>query len=52
MTITEYNELGTDEQRQLEYHLSKALDVVGLDHNYIDGLLDAVDDAVSIARED
>lgn len=50
--LTRTNDLDTGAYRELEYHISKALDLVGLDHNFTDVILDAFDDAVAIAEED
>lgn len=49
--ITRPGDLNDSDFRKLEFHITKGLDIVGLDHNFTDGILDAFEDAVAIVAE-
>ena len=50
--MTSVYDLPDEEMSELVGLLDRVCDVVGINHGYIDGLLDAVDAAVEIAGDD
>ena len=50
--MTSVYDLPDEKMSELVVLLDRVCDVVGINHGYIDGLLDAVDAAVEIAGDD
>lgn len=50
--MTSVYDLPDEKMSELVCLLDRVCDVVGINHGYIDGLLDAVDAAVEIAGDD
>lgn len=49
---TEYFDLPMQKQERVDKHLLCALEICGLDHHYLDAMLEALDTAVEVAGDD
>ncbi|WP_181010096.1 hypothetical protein [Ornithinimicrobium sufpigmenti] len=50
--VVEPDDLDDDQHQELTEHLQDALDVVGLPHNHVDHLIDAIDTAIYHHQKD